>query len=179
MSVVERSAVTDVPADLVEVTARRGRARDLANIARVRGLDLPPVGRATFNATHVVLSVRPDRWFIMGPAQPPGDTASQWKRAFGPLASVIDQSSGYAIFDLTSAHACAALARSCRLDLDERVFSIGHAAATSIAQVQTCLVPHPAGLLVLTPASTSRHFSEWFAHVCESLDTPPPGASSP
>lgn len=179
MSVVERSACTSVTADLVEVTARRGRARDLANIARVRGLDLPPVGRATFSATYVVLSVRPDRWLIMGPAQPPGDTAAQWKRAFGPLASVVDQSSGYAIFDLVGAHARTALARSCRIDLDERVFSIGHAAATPIAQVQTLLVPHPAGLLVLTPASTSRHFSEWFAHVCASLDTPPPGAASP
>ena len=179
MSAVDRTTCEPVTADLFEVTARRGRAKDLANIARVRGLDLPSVGRASFSTTHVVLSVRPDRWLVVAPAKEPGETASQWKRAFGPLASVVDQSSGHAIFDLTGSTVRDVLSRSCRIDLHASIFFIGRSAATVMAQVQTIIVRHPAGFLVLTPSSTGRHFREWFLHVAASIAPLSSGESAP
>jgi sarcosine oxidase subunit gamma len=53
------------------------------------------------------------------------------------------------------------LARGCRLDLHPAAFVPGSAAASSMAQVPVTIAALSVGWLLLTPASTARHFSEW------------------
>ena len=48
-----------------------------------------------------------------------------------------------------------------RLDLHPAAFAPGSAAASSMAQVPVTIAALSAGWLLLTPASTARHFSEW------------------
>jgi sarcosine oxidase gamma subunit len=49
------------------------------------------------------------------------------------------------------------------LDLEPEAFPLGRAAATIMAQVSVVLVALPAGMLLLTPASTAQHLGEWLA----------------
>jgi sarcosine oxidase gamma subunit len=53
--------------------------------------------------------------------------------------------------------------RGCRLDLDPDVFPAGSAAATIMAQVSVTIMALSSGVLLLTPATTARHFYEWLA----------------
>jgi sarcosine oxidase subunit gamma len=76
----------------------------------------------------------------------------------------VDLSSGLAAMWLEGPACREALARGCRLDLHPSAFPSGHAAATIMAQVAVILVALSSGVLLLTPATTSRHFSEWLAH---------------
>jgi sarcosine oxidase subunit gamma len=110
-----------------------------------------------------VLSVRPERWLLLSPPASPGATASLWQGACAPVGIALELSSGLAALHLTGPEARAVLSRSCRLDLDPQLFPAGSAAATLMAQVSMIVAALPAGWLLLTPSSTSRHVREWIA----------------
>jgi heterotetrameric sarcosine oxidase gamma subunit len=76
---------------------------------------------------------------------------------------VVELSSALTSFLLGGPRACEVLSRGCRLHLAPEVFQIGHAAATIMAQVSVVLAAVPAGMLLLTPASTAQHVGEWLA----------------
>ena len=80
----------------------------------------------------------------------------------GPGA-VVELSSALTSFLLGGPRAREVLSRGCRLHLAPEVFQIGHAAATIMAQVSVVLAAVPAGMLLLTPASTAQHVGEWLA----------------
>ena len=148
-------------ADIVEIAARRGRARDLQSLANTRDLPLPAFGRFATAAERLVLCVRPDRWLLLSPCAPAGATVTDWQAACGGIGVAVDLSSGLTGFHLAGPATREVLARTCRLDLDTDAFSAGRAAATILAQVSAILVALPSGLLLLTPSTTARHFSEW------------------
>ena len=152
--------------DVVEVSARRGRVRDVVYAGRARDLNLPALGSATWSEAYVAASTRPDRWWIIGPERAPAETAARIAGLLGTGAIVVNQSSGFETLDLVGAGWRERLARSCRLDLDPAVFVPGQAAATTIAQVNVILIPHPSGLLVLIPATYAQHLREWLTHLC-------------
>lgn len=152
--------------DVVEVTARRGRTRDVVYAGRARDLQLPAMGEAIWSDTVVAASTRPDRWWIIGPARAPAETAARVAGLLGTGAIVVDQSSGFETIDLVGSGWREALAQGCRLDLDPAIFTPGQAAATTIAQVNVILIPHPSGILVLVPATYAQHFREWLTHLC-------------
>jgi heterotetrameric sarcosine oxidase gamma subunit len=148
-------------ADVVELGARRERAQVLKALAARRGLALPPCGRVVAARDTLCLCVRPERWLLLTAPAAAGAAASRWQEACTGMAAVADLSSGFLALHLAGTHAREALARGCRLDLDPHVFPAGHAAATIIAQVAAILAALPAGVLILTPASTARHFRAW------------------
>ena len=149
--------------DIVELAARRDRSEELAAVAARRGLPLPAFGRATAGGGQLAISVRPERWLLLSPPATPGLAAATWQQACAGTAAVIDLSSALAAFYLAGADSAEVLARGCRLDLHPAVFPAGHAAATTIAQVAVIIVQLPAARLLLTPATTARHFAEWLA----------------
>ena len=153
--------------DLVEVTARRGRGRDVIYAGRARDLHLPGFGAATWSDTYVAACTRPERWWILAPVRPPNESAARIAGLLGTGAIVVDQSSGYVVFDLVGAGWRVLLTRGCRLDLDPGVFAPGHAAATTLAQVHVVLIPHPSGILVLAPSTYAQHFREWLEHLAK------------
>ena len=150
--------------DIVEIAALRDRAADVEALAARRGWPLPVLGWCRAAPDQISLSVRPGRWLLLSPPAAPGDSAIKWKQECAGLAAVVDLSSGLAALWLEGASWREALARGCRLDLHPREFPAGRAAATVIAQVVTILVALSSGVLLLTPSTTARHFSEWFAH---------------
>jgi heterotetrameric sarcosine oxidase gamma subunit len=147
--------------DIVEVAAFRGRASELPGIARDLGLELAAAGRVMPGAARLSLCVRPGRWLLLLPPDSPGAQAALWQRACAGVAAVVDHSSGLVALHLGGPEAAEILSRGCRLDLDPEVFPPGSAAATLMAQVSVILARLPAGLVLLTPASTARHFREW------------------
>jgi heterotetrameric sarcosine oxidase gamma subunit len=149
------------PADVVELAALRERAHVLKALAARRAVALPALGRVVAARNTVSLCVRPDRWLLLSAPTTAGMAASRWQQACTGMAAAVDQSSALLGLYLAGRKAREALARGCRLDLDPDVFPAGHAAATIIAQVAAILAALPAGMLILTPASTARHFREW------------------
>jgi heterotetrameric sarcosine oxidase gamma subunit len=159
----ERVRFGSCATDIVELAARRGQSAELADIAARRGLPLPAFGQATFSGGQLAISVRPERWLLLSPPATPGLAAATWQQACAGAAAVIDLSSALAAFYLAGADSTEVLVRGCRLDLHPSAFPAGHAAATTIAQVAVIIVQLPAARLLLTPATTARHFAEWLA----------------
>lgn len=148
-------------ADIVEVVALRGRAANLERVAAARGVRLPAPGRLAFTGDQLALCVRPERWLLLSTASAAGATAAAWQRACEGCGAAVDHSSGLTALELAGPQGRAVLARGWRLDLDPRIFPAGHAAASIMAQVAVIVAALPTSLLLLTPATTSRHLREW------------------
>jgi len=160
--------------DIVEIAALRDRASDVAVIALGRGVQLPEFGRAVVAADHLALCVRPQRWLVLAPPAAAGASAAGWQAACSGVAAVLDLSSALSALEFSGPEARAVLARSCRIDLDPQAFPAGSACATIIAQVSVIVVALASGLLLLTPATTARHFHEWLVAASRHLGFEPP-----
>lgn len=147
--------------DVIEITARPGRNRELEGVAAARGLTLPGFSRVVSTARWLTMSVRPERWLVLQASTPGGARAAQWQSACTGIATVVDLSSALALLHLSGPMARELLARSCRVDLHESGLPTGRAIATIMAQTAVVIAAIPAGLLVLTPSTTARHFREW------------------
>jgi sarcosine oxidase subunit gamma len=166
------------PADVIELAALRERAQVLKALAARRAVALPTPGRVLAARDTLALCVRPERWLLLTAPATEGVAVSRWQQACTGMAAVVDQSSGLLGLYLAGPQAREALARGCRLDLDPDVFPTGHAAATIIAQVAAILAALPAGMLILTPASTARHFREWLEGAARPFGLAPGAAVS-
>ena len=135
---------------------------------------LPDCGRLARAPGELTLCVRPGRWLLLAaPARAPGSPAAlvpALRAAAGPSSSCPRHSPRSCS---PGPAARAVLSRGCRLDLDAAVFAPGHAAATIMGQVAVTLAALPAGILLLTPSSTARHFSEWLAAAARSFAVTP------
>jgi len=149
------------PTDCIELAAFSGRSAELEGIAAGRGLRLPACGQVARAGGQLLLSVRPQRWLLLGAPGPAGASAALWQGACAGVAAAIDLSSALTALHLAGPAVRELLARSCRLDLDPDAFPPGSAAATIMIQVSAILAALPSGLLLLTPATTARHMSEW------------------
>ncbi|MBL8836130.1 MAG: sarcosine oxidase subunit gamma [Alphaproteobacteria bacterium] len=148
-------------AALLELSARRGRAGDVAAFLReAAGLDLPPPGRAISGAEAAALWIAPATVLLVGAA-----AALEPVRARVPreIATALDQSFGYAILRLAGAAARAVLAKGCRVDLDPGAFAPGQVARTIVAQVPTILHQADAAptFELIVPASLARSFADF------------------
>lgn len=150
-------------ADIIEIAALRGRARELAEVAAGRGLTLPACGRVTLAPAGLVLCVRPERWLLLGTAAAAGAAVALWQETCGAAGAAVELSSGLAVLHLAGPAVHEVLSRGCRLDLDPSAFPAGAAAGSVMAQVAVILARLHSGMLLLTPASTARHLREWLA----------------
>lgn len=155
--------------DIVEIAALRDRADDVARIALEHGLRLPALGRVVVATDRLALCVRPGRWLILTPPAAVGASAAQWQAACAGLAAVFDLSSALSALEFSGPQAREVLVRSCSIDLDPQLFPLGTACATIMAQVSVIIVALASGLLLLTPASTARHFHEWLVSASQPL----------
>jgi heterotetrameric sarcosine oxidase gamma subunit len=162
-------------AEILEVAAFDTQPGELARRARDALWTLPPLGRALPHREGLALAVRPQRWLLLlpagaaaggstGDASGASDTRiATWQRRCAGSGAVVELSAGLTALWLTGPAVREALRRGCRLDLEPAAFPQGTAAATSIAQVAVTLAALRAGFLLLTPASTARHFEDWLA----------------
>jgi heterotetrameric sarcosine oxidase gamma subunit len=148
-------------ADILEIAACGAAAGELAQRARDAGCTLPPLGHSQISAAALALAVRPQRCLLLLAAAADGVNVAAWQRRCAGAGVVVELSAALAAFVVRGSAAREVLRRGCRLDLDPKAFPAGAATATSMAQVAVTLAALPAGLLLLTPASTARHFEEW------------------
>lgn len=141
----------------------------LRRYAGAAGIELAAPQGLHVAAERLTLSVRPGRWVLIGAA---GSAVPAPPSAAG---ACVELSSALAALLLAGPGAREVLARGCRLDLDARVFPAGRAAATLMAQVTVTLGALPRGFLLLTPASTARHFEEWLTATARPFGVRAPG----
>jgi sarcosine oxidase, subunit gamma len=147
-------------ANVIELAALRGQAGALMQQALAHAWPLAAFGRVMRTQHGATLSVRPARWLLIaraGSAAP----APSWLQDLTQLAASIELSSALSVMQLAGPGVRELLARGCRLDLSERAFAPGNAAATVMAQVAVTLAALPGGIVLLTPTSTARHLREW------------------
>ena len=154
-------ACASLPADIIELAALRDRTHVLRALGARRGLNFPEFGRVARAREMVVLCTRPERWLVLTAPGPPGAALSLWREAGAGCAAAVDLSSAFASLYLAGPAVREVLARGCRLDLQDEAFASGSVASTHMAQVAVTLAALPAGWLLLTPATTARHFREW------------------
>ncbi len=153
--------LSEYRSDVIEISARPGRTRELEGIAAARGLTLPGFTRVVSTVRWLTMSVRPERWLVLQASTPAGARAAQWHTACAGVGTAVDFSSALALLHLAGPMARELLARSCRVDLHESALPTGRAVATIMAQTAVVIAAIPSGLLVLTPSTTARHFREW------------------
>jgi heterotetrameric sarcosine oxidase gamma subunit len=162
------------PTDCIELAAFFGRSAELEGIAAGRGLRLPTCGHVARGGGQLLLSVRPQRWLLLGAPATAGASAALWQAACAGVAAAIDLSSALTALHLAGPAVRELLARSCRLDLDPDAFPSGSAAATIMIQVSVILAALPSGLLLLTPPTTARHVREWLLNAARPFGLLPP-----
>lgn len=148
-------------ADVLELGARRDAEERLGELIAAQGASLPSPGRWQRVANGMLLAVRPKRWLLLLPPAAAGRAAAQWQERTHAHAFTVELSAGLRALFASGTAVREVLARGCRLDLADGNFAPGSAAATVIAQLAVTIAAVPRGLLLLTPATTARHFGEW------------------
>jgi heterotetrameric sarcosine oxidase gamma subunit len=155
--------IGDCALGIVELAAFRDQAARLGSLLAARGVSLPERGRISRSTGRMIIAARPDRWLLLGPPEVPGALAQSWQAVCGGCAAVVEHSAALSAVYATGPAMREMLKRGCRLDLDPRAFPAGAAGATLMAQVSVTVAMLASGVLLLTPASTARHFREWLA----------------
>ena len=128
----------------------RGRADNtafLAAILKALGSE-PPLEANTVKQAgdNRMFWLGPDEWLIVTPAgQQSALKAALLKALDGVFSSVVDNSSGLTMIEITGEHAADLLATDCPLDLHPGVFKPGQCAQTRLAKAGMTLAPKDDG----------------------------------
>ena len=153
--------------DLVQITARKARADDLAAALRAtHKLELPPPGHAATAGDLAALWLQPNAWMLVAPPAAEGAFARALKSACGDAGSVVDQTHGRVALTLSGRNARRILEKICRLDLHPRVFGPGRVAATPMAEI-ACLLHQRDDIPtfdLIVPSTFAAHFAAALTH---------------
>ena len=129
--------LTDVA--LASVLARRGQANAVATAAeRSFGCTVPDRPRAELGHDTAFLWTGPAQWLAV--AEPATtDLESRLVGPFAGVAAVFDQSGGRVMLELEGPRVRDVLAKGFSIDLDPRVFTTGHVAATLVSHLHVQL----------------------------------------
>jgi sarcosine oxidase subunit gamma len=131
LSISERMDVA-----LASVAVRRGH--DLAEAARSAGVPLPEPARHAAGFPYSAFWVAPGMWFVEAPFASHEQIAELLATAFGPAASVTEQTDAWAVLDLTAPDLAPVLERLCNVDF--RGVPDGHACRTVIDHLGCYLI---------------------------------------
>jgi methylglutamate dehydrogenase subunit D len=125
------------PRELAAATLVAGKA-GVASVSQgaeqAFGTELPDGPLRVAGKDVAFVGMGPGRWLVTADAEPDALVA-RLEAAFGPVASVFDQSGGLAFFAVSGAHLLEVLARLLAIDLDHAVFPVGAAAVTVTAHI--------------------------------------------
>jgi len=124
---------------IATLRARKGRVGALAQLTRTRfGIELPAGLNRTAVGSIAFASIGPAAW--LATCEQGGNAfAASLEEAFGGLASVTDQSDGYAVLLMTGPKVRDALAKLLPIDVHPRAFKQGDVASTVAAHVSVTL----------------------------------------
>lgn len=119
------------PGHMTSVTAVKGGAGALsAALQAAHGVAMPAPNRTEGQGQAQAVWFGPDQAMLIGPA-PDATLAAH--------ASLVDQSDGWAVVDLTGAGAADVLARLTTIDLRDGVFAVGHTARTDLMHMMSSI----------------------------------------
>ena len=118
---------------LVQVMARRGQWEATASAARKHfEVAAPARPAAAFRGKTVLIWSGPDQFLALTEGSGVASPLTPMRKLFEGVASLSDQSDGRALIRISGVRVRDAMAKVCSLDLDDSVFPVGSAAATSI-----------------------------------------------
>ena len=122
--------------DLIQVMARRGKAAELANAAKVRfGVAAPEAPEALRTSDATLIWSGPDQFFVLSK----GGKLDTLAPALSGPASLSDQSHARALINISGTKAGTMLAKLSSIDLHAAAFPVGAAAATSMDHTSVAL----------------------------------------
>lgn len=117
---------------LAQIVARR--TTEAVDVGRILGA-MPPDGPKAVQAAELtLLGTGPSTWLAIA-EHASDDWFERLNKAFGHLASLSDQSSGYVVWRVAGSAARKLLQRGAAIDFDPGVFSAGSVATTMIAHI--------------------------------------------
>lgn len=147
---------------LATVHARKGSALALsAKVKAAYGLELPARPQRNANGPVAFVGTGPGAWMAVSEGGPLG-WADKLAADLAGVASVNDQSDGYAALRLEGPKVLDVLAKGVFLDLDAKVFPPGSAAGVTIAHIGAVLWRREAEVFeVLVFRSYAASFWQW------------------
>jgi len=124
---------------LATVLVRKGKSEALAQRVRERfGIELPQGPRRTNAGGIAFAATGPGAWLATSQGGG-GAFVKSLEEAIGNLASISDQSDGYAVLNLSGPKVRPALCKLVSIDLHPRAFQVGDVAATVAAHIGATL----------------------------------------
>lgn len=169
LGTAERSAgvrVAEESVPLAAVSARKGALGPLRERVRASfGLDLPDGPRVASGPGVSFLGTAPDAWLALAP-RAEQELATSLARDLADLASISDQSDGYAVLRLSGPRVRDTLAKGSSIDLHPSAFGPGSAAVTSAAHIGVILwrMPGPDAPAPVFHLAVFRSYAESLWH---------------
>ena len=83
----------------------------------------------------ILRTAGPDKWLALAPAAEASRLMAELRTALADAASLLDQSDGRVLIELSGGEAREVLAKGTGIDLDPSVFPVGHSAITSFGHL--------------------------------------------
>jgi sarcosine oxidase subunit gamma len=124
----------------------RGRSSNtafLAAVLKVLGSEPPAEANTMIESGDTrIYWLGPDEWLVVIPTDQQGKVQADLKKALtGVFSSVVDNSSGLTMLEITGDNAANLLATDCPLDLHPREFGAGQCAQTRLAKAGMTIAP--------------------------------------
>ena len=124
----------------------RGKSENsefLAAVNKVLGCSLPVKANTVVEAgDYKVYWLGPDEWLVITPTGQQGKVQSELQAVLADIfSSVVDNSSGLTLLNITGENAANLIARDCPLDLHSSVFKPGQCAQTRLAKAGATISP--------------------------------------
>jgi sarcosine oxidase subunit gamma len=115
----------------------------MAAVKKVLGCSLPiEANTVVVSGDYKVYWLGPDEWLVITPTDQQAKVKSELTLALGDVfSSVVDNSSGMTLLNITGDNAANLIARDCPLDLHSSVFKAGQCAQTRLAKAGAMIAP--------------------------------------
>ena len=155
----------------------RGRSSDtafLAALLKVLGCE-PPIEANTMveSGDHRIYWLGPDEWLIVTPTGQQGRIQAELKVALESVfSSLVDNSSGLTMVEISGDNAAGLLASDCPFDLHPRAFKPGQCAQTRLAKAGMTITPMPggSGFEVIIRRSFADYIGLWMKDAAVELE---------
>ena len=144
---------------LATIMARKGVSP--ATIGKALGVEAPEGPRSAVTGKRRLVGIGPDTWLLMEDAIGP-EWIAGIERCLVGLASVTEQSSGFALLDISGPSARAVLQKGLAIDLHPDAFPAGAAATSTIDHIGVtfwCVATN--SFQIATFRSYGRDFRRW------------------
>ena len=149
----------------INLRGRPGNTKFVAAILNVLGCEPPSEANTVIESgDYRIYWLGPDEWLVVTPAGDQAKLQAELKMALdGVFSSVVDNSSGFTLLEISGDNAAALIATDCPLDLHPREFKSGQCAQTRLAKAGMTIAPmrNSAGFEVIIRRSFSDYIMLW------------------